>query len=248
MNHSKYLARIKYQGALTPTLATLTALQQAHLLHVPFENLDIHRGRKIELARSYDKIVRAGRGGFCYELNGLFAELLRALGFTVKMVSARVNNQQGGFGPEYDHLALVVTIDAVDYLVDVGFGEFTLGPLQLHTTAVQADKRGDFIIAPLDAQYQVVQKVEGENLSPEYLFTETARELSEFEPMCHYHQTSPDSHFTQKRLCSLPTAAGRITLTGNTLKIKDGDNVTETLLASEAEFNQALQRYFDMAL
>src|SRR5689334_17036776 len=103
-----YLQRIAYRGSLQPTAATLRALHQAHMLAVPFENLDIHLGRPLLLDRPalFEKIVARRRGGFCYELNGLFAALLQALGFDVTMLSARVARTQGGFGPEFDHLTL----------------------------------------------------------------------------------------------------------------------------------------------
>ena len=82
-----YLARISYSGPLAPTLETLRALHYAHLLAVPFENLDVHRGVPIVLdqERLYDKIVLHRRGGFCYELNSLFAALLGQLGFKVTL-------------------------------------------------------------------------------------------------------------------------------------------------------------------
>jgi N-hydroxyarylamine O-acetyltransferase len=105
-----YLQRLNYTGPLTSSAETLRALHQAHLLAVPFENLDIPLGRPIipEEAALFRKIVEEGRGGFCYELNGLFAALLRELGFKVTLLSARVARAEGGFGPEFDHLTLLV--------------------------------------------------------------------------------------------------------------------------------------------
>src|SRR4051812_21511122 len=105
-----YLARIGYAGSLAPTIETLRALHRAHLHAVPFENLDIHLGRPIKLDRGafFRKIVGERRGGFCYELNGLFADLLAFLDFDVSLLSARVAREAGGFGPEFDHLAVLV--------------------------------------------------------------------------------------------------------------------------------------------
>ena len=131
MDARLYLQRISYSGKLTPTLGTLTQLQTNHLLTVPFENLYIHDKIKIDLADSYIKIVIQNRGGFCYELNGLFYRLLLQLGYTVKMISARVFNKESGFGPEFDHMAIIATIDNADWLVDVGFGEFAFHPLKI---------------------------------------------------------------------------------------------------------------------
>src|SRR4051812_10193641 len=94
-----YLERIRYHGPLDPTAETLRRLQVAHLLSVPFENLSIHWGEPIELDDEalFEKIVVRRRGGFCYELNGLFATLLRALGFDVAMLSAGVEGSAGEF-------------------------------------------------------------------------------------------------------------------------------------------------------
>jgi N-hydroxyarylamine O-acetyltransferase len=83
---------------------------------------------------------------------------------------------------------------------------------------------------------------------PQYSFTKVPRVLSDFMAMCHYHQTSPESHFTQKGLCSLPTEHGRITLTGNVIKITEGDNVREAVLNSDAEIEKALWEYFRITI
>src|SRR5262249_17236173 len=115
-----------------PTLDTLRALHRAHLRAVPFENLDIHLGRPIVLEERalFRKVVGEGRGGFCYELNGLFADLLRFLGFEVSLLSARVAREAGGFGPAFDHLTLLVRAGG-RFLADVGFGRSFHQPLSL---------------------------------------------------------------------------------------------------------------------
>lgn len=97
MNIEAYLHRIHYNGSLEPTFQLLSVLQEAHLLAVPFEILDIHLGRKILLEEEalFHKIVEQQRGGFCYELNGLFALLLRTLGYKVTMLSAGVAHATG---------------------------------------------------------------------------------------------------------------------------------------------------------
>src|SRR5256885_12239222 len=101
MNIEAYLQRIGYQGSLVPNEQTLRALQLAHLYAVPFENLDIGLQRPIvlDLDLIFDKVVNQRRGGFCYELNGLFGELLKSLGFGVQMLSAGVYGGGGRFGP-----------------------------------------------------------------------------------------------------------------------------------------------------
>ena len=138
MNTDAYLKRINYTGPLEPSPETLRALQVAHLRTVPFENLSIHAGEPIVLEENalFTKIVERRRGGFCYEANGLFAALLRALGFEVAMLAAGVAKSQGGFGPQFDHMTLMVTLDE-RWLADVGFGDSFLEPLLLDSRMEQ---------------------------------------------------------------------------------------------------------------
>ena len=139
LDTTAYLNRINYSGAVTPSAETLRQLQLHHLWAVPFENLSIHSAEPIILndAALFDKIVVRRRGGFCYELNGLFAALLRQLGFEVQMLSASVANSEGEWGPEFDHMTLLVSLDE-RWLVDVGFGDSFVEPLRL-------EERGDQI-------------------------------------------------------------------------------------------------------
>ena len=249
MDIQQYLQRINYAGPISMTHEVLADLQNSHLLSVPFENLDIHNNTKIDLANLFDKIVVRRRGGFCYELNGLFYELLMQLGFTAKIVSARVYNDKDGYGEEFDHMALVVKIDDDDYLVDVGFGEFAFHPIKIAPNQETTDPRGVFKIEPFNGDYTIVKKRNADGtFVPEYMFSETARDLAEFNGMCLYHQTSPESHFTQKRICSLPTNDGRVTLTGNTVKIKENGIVKEHHLENEEQVKTALWEYFGIKL
>ena len=245
-NKENYLYRINYLGDLEPNLNTLKRLQKSHLLNVPFENLDIHNNVSIVLSidKIFDKIVNKNRGGFCYELNGLFYELLIALGYNAKRISARVYEQNKGYGKEYDHFAIIVTIDNTEYLTDVGFGEFIFEPLQIQLGIVQNDERGNYLIDNYENGYLRVNKIEDGKKLPEYIFKNIGRELIEFGEMCNYHQTSHDSHFTSKRLISLPTENGRITISGNTLKIRDLKSTTETPLENETEFEKELWNKF----
>src|ERR1044072_2822827 len=158
MNIEAYLKRINYNGSLDPTPETLRALQVAHLLAVPFENLSIHAGEPIVLDEDalFGKIVENRRGGFCYEANGLFAGLLRALGFEVEMLSAGVARRDGGFGPDFDHMTLMVTL-AERWLVDVGFGESFVEPLLLDAREEQVQGTRAFRIVP-DNNHLILQR------------------------------------------------------------------------------------------
>ncbi len=213
MNTAAYLARIGDTGPLHPTAATLRRLHRAHLLAVPFENLDIHRCKPLVLdeAALCEKIVARRRGGFCYELNGLFATLLRRLGFQVEMLSAAAAKSGGGFGPEFDHMTLLVELEE-RWLADVGFGDFIQEPLLLDERAEQVQGGWAYRIVPHGEGWSVEQREPGGNWVAEYRFGSTPHVFADSLPMCRHHQTSLESPFTQGRICSLATRDGRVTL------------------------------------
>ena len=231
-------------------MQTLNALQKAHLLTVPFENLDIHLNRKIDLdiSKIFSKIVDDRRGGFCYELNGIFFELLIALGFNAIRVNASVYQEDKGYGKPFEHLATIVEIEQEKYLSDVGFGEFAMQPLKLKLKETQVDQRGQFIITKYNADYHCVSKFTKEKGIPQYIFETKSYDFSAFEEMCDFQQTSPISHFTQKRLISMVTETGRITISNQTVKIRNGEQVNEYELKDEADFNQKIWSYFKVKL
>ncbi len=245
-----YLKRIRLQRKIIPYLNTLTLLQKHHLLNIPFENLDIHQGIPIiiNVDNFYKKIIINKRGGFCYELNGLFNELLKALEFNTYIVSARVFNTNGNYGEEFDHLAIIVLLDNEKWLTDVGFGEFSFSPLKIKIGIEQKDERGIFRIIRFNEEYYAVQKKTSPGWKNEYLFSLKPRTLSEFSEMCRYHQTSPRSSFTQKKICSIATSTGRITLTDNSLKITNNRKAKETAISKENQFFELLKKYFDIEL
>ena len=139
LNVPAYLERIRYKGPTTPDSETLRRLHRAHMLAVPFENLDIGLKREITCDEEafVSKIVERRRGGFCYEMNGAFAALLWTVGFQVPLLSARVFRADGSRGPDFDHLTLRVDLDQ-PWLADVGFGDSFLEPLRLTPEMEQA--------------------------------------------------------------------------------------------------------------
>ncbi len=244
----KYLSRIKYNKNVRADLDTLIELQKCHLLNIPFENLDIHNGTPItiDVEKFYNKIVENKRGGFCYELNGLFNELLKTVGFKTFLVSARVFDTEENYSDEFDHLAVIVSFHNEQWLTDVGFGEFAFSPLKIMTGIEQKDARGIFRINQFDEEYIAVQKQIPGGWKNEYLISLIPRNISEFSEKCYYHQTSPDSHFTQKKLCSIPTRNGRITLTDKSLKITNNESIEEKEIKNEEQFYQLLKEYFSI--
>ena len=240
-----YLERIACTGPLAVSPDTLRALHLAHLYTVPFENLDIHLGRRLSLdgAALFHKVVTRRRGGFCYELNGLFCALLRDLGFCVTMLSAEVARQAGGFSPAFDHLTLRVDLDE-PWLADVGFGNGFRLPVRLNDAADQPQGDSAYLIIP-DGDYRVLlRRDRGGDWTPQYRFTLQPRTLADFADRCRFHQTSPESHFTQGRICTLATPAGRVTLSGVRLIVTTSAGRTESDLRGEAEYAATLRERF----
>ena len=246
MNREEYLSRIGVEpDDLEVNDETLLILQRKHLLAVPFENLDIHWKRPIilDIERFYAKIVGEKRGGFCYELNGLFNELLLSLGFTTRLISARVFNGSE-HGPEFDHMAIIVTVGDDEYLADVGFGDFTTEPLRFSLGSEQHDPAGVFVIRRFDDEYFEVAKRDGEVWKSAYMFKDIVRELSEFNEMCEFQQYSPESHFTKGKLCSILTEDGRKTLTDRKLIATKNAFKKETSVDSVDIFERLLHEEF----
>ena len=249
MNVPAYLDRIGHKGPTELTSETLRLLHRRHLETVPFENLDISRSRPIVLdeSRVVHKIVEERRGGFCYELNSGFAALLRALGFQVTLLSARVARADGSDSPEFDHLALRVDLEQ-SWLADVGFGDSFLEPLLLRPGVEQKQEAGVFRIVETRGSLAVERQHPDLSWKPEYRFTLTPRLLQDFAARCHFHQTSPDSHFTQKRICSVAVPNGRITLADLKLTTTRNGTRQECLLASEDERRAILEQSFGIIL
>jgi N-hydroxyarylamine O-acetyltransferase len=249
MNEKSYLERIGIKKTnVAVDLKNLKLLQRQHLLTVPFENLDIHWKRPIILdgSRFYDKIIGEKRGGFCYELNGLFYQLLTKIGFQNKIISAKVSKGNGDFGAEYDHLAIITRIENDEYLVDVGFGNFTAEPLKFVLDVEQQDASGVFLIRKHDDKYFEVVKKDFDNWRSEYIFTPLKRDLAEFSEMCQFHQTSPESHFTRGKVCSLMTLEGRKTLTDEKFIETINRQKKEIAVHSVEQFNQILADEFSI--
>ena len=240
--------RINFEGPTNPTAQTLRALHVAHLLTVPFENLSIHAGEPIVLDDDalFAKIVDRRRGGFCYEANGLFAALLRALGFDVAMLSAEVANANGSYSPPFDHMALMITLEQ-RWLADVGFGDSFLEPLLLDETGEQLQGLDAFRIDRV-GDYRIVMRREAGEWKPNYRFTLQPYGYDDFAEMCRYHQRSPESHFTQKRICSRATEAGRITLSDMRLIETTGAQRVERPLDHQQEYDAILQERFGIVM
>ncbi|XP_056289518.1 arylamine N-acetyltransferase, liver isozyme-like [Pseudoliparis swirei] len=226
MHVKTYLSRIGFAGPAEPRLEVLRSVHISHLMSVPFENLTVHSGGRIQLALPllYAKIVDQRRGGFCCENNGLFAWLLSELGFQVTLLSGQVKRvTTGRYGPPFDHLILLVSLGGQRWLCDVGFGSASFSiPIFLETSVPQEQGHRVYRVRK-DSGMHFLEWQQEENRGPDgdwteiYKFTLEPRCLEDFDEMCRYHQSSPCSVFFCKSLCTVLKPDGRLTYIGSRL-------------------------------
>jgi N-hydroxyarylamine O-acetyltransferase len=221
--------------------------------NVPFENLDIGLKRPILLTEEalWNKIVVQKRGGFCYELNGLFAWLLKEIGFDVTYLNARVYNREGELGIDFDHLALLVRVSnqATRWLADVGFGDSFNLPLNFEDPGEQVQGLRSYRLEQTADGYITWQKNYDGSWERQYFFDLQPRKFPiDYEPACSYHQTSPASSFTRGSIISRATSDGRVSLEAGRLILTKNGQRSERLLADEEEYQGRLKEYFGVEL
>ncbi|WP_174614627.1 arylamine N-acetyltransferase family protein [Virgibacillus ihumii] len=248
MDADAYLDRFHAEKRVDADLPYLAYLQMQHMLHVPFENLDVINQVPITLNREkfFDKIVNHYRGGFCYELNGLFIWLLQQLGYQAHLISGTVHQKNGIWALANSHAAILVELDQ-SYLVDVGFGDSVRHPLPITGKSIN-DVSGKYRVIYNEQNelgpYLLQKNREGlwTNL---YCFDIEENKLIDFTSMCNYNQTSPDSPFTQNLITTIATENGRITLSDNILTTTKGS------FKSRKEANNKediLEKFFNISL
>lgn len=242
----RYLARVRYDGPRVANLSTLRALHRAHLLAIPYENLDIHLGLAVSLdpEAAFTKLVDERRGGWCYEMNGLFGRVLETLGFTVRYVSGAVGRARKGWRAQGNHLVLLVTLDRT-WIADVGFGDGFLTPLPLEVGSYRQDFL-QYRVSKDGPRWRVDNHTHGG--ADGFDFTTTARVLGDFAQQCHELQTSPDSSFVQTVVCERFEPHGMVILRGATLREVRAEGVTNAVLEDAAAFERTLRERFDLAI
>ena len=244
MNLHSYLDRINYRGPLEPTFATFSALHNAHMQCIAFENLDIHLGNKVSigLAEIFDKIVHRQRGGWCFEMNSLHAWALEEIGFNVTRLGAAVGRQEGDESTALNHLCLRVEIDQ-PYLADVGFGNGALIPLPL----VEGTSIKDFIEHQLKIEngYWCYRNLH-DNFG--YDFTLQPRTIDEFAEQCQRLQTSAESGFVRSTVCQIFQGSDHIALRGLVLKEIRSTGTTTREIDSLAEYSDLITNTFGLGL
>ncbi|MBE2271322.1 MAG: arylamine N-acetyltransferase [Anaerolinea sp.] len=238
-----YLRRVRYAGTPRPDLATLTALHRAHLFNIPYENLEIHRGGRMTLdaGEIYRKLVEERRGGWCYEMNGLFAWALREIGFDVTLLASTVGRLVRSPVLEHSHLVLLVQLDQ-PYLADVGFGNGLIEPIPLVEGAYR-QWFFDYRLWRDGDRWWFENQPHG---GPGYDFNLEAWQLGDFGEVAHYQQTSPESGFVRVAVCQRLTPDGLFTLRDVTLKQFTPDGISERIITDADDYAATLANVFDL--
>lgn len=246
MEVKQYLQRI-HATLEEPTVQYLSTLQHLHMTQVPFENLDVIRNVPIylNLERIYKKIIKNNRGGYCYEVNGLFHWLLKNIGFNVHFVAATVMRPNGEFAKKNTHVAIIATLDQ-PYLVDVGFGNSQLQPVTLDGR-IYEDVSGIYKVEQVSEDFYDLKRKDNSTWRTLYRFTLQAREFVDFHEGVVFNQVSNHSTFTHTDLVTIATDTGRITLQDHTLTTTTNGNKTEVLL-SPVEKERVLEDTFGIRL
>jgi len=249
-NLDSYFERIKFKHTAKADLRTLRELHKQHVFTIPFENLDVLYGDPISLdpSKLFQKLISEKRGGYCFELNGLFQLLLENLGFDVYSASGRVLFDSDGIPPR-SHRLLIVNIEKEQWLVDVGFGAFGLfEPIPLKI-GVEYHQFGDVFKLDHDQKLGFIFKTKVNNSwISQYSFG-----LEHFLPIDfmfpnYYHSHSSESIFCQKKICQLPTPEGRKKMVDMKLSVPVNGQTIETVAKNENDFFSLLKTHFNIEI
>ncbi|HEY8698986.1 MAG TPA: arylamine N-acetyltransferase [Rhizomicrobium sp.] len=244
MNIEDYLARIGLEERPAPDLEGLRALHRAHLLAIPYENLDVQLGRPVTIERPpiFDKLVRRRRGGWCYEMNGLLGWSLGELGFRVARATGAVMREAADEVMAGNHLVLKVELDEGLYLADVGFGDGPIEPIRVAEGAF-SDGRFDFALSKADgAWWRFHNHPAGGAKSFDFHLAPADESL--FAEKCAFLQTSQASPFVQNLVCQRHTNDGLSILRGRVLKSITPNGTTERLVENAGELIAVLGDVF----
>jgi N-hydroxyarylamine O-acetyltransferase len=260
MEPAPYLDRLGIDAAPSPTLETARRLQRAHVTSVPFENLAIvgdpfaegdgrWRATGVDLAvpALYEKVVERGRGGFCFELNGLFTWLLRELGFDADSLAARMVGDDRTGRPPANHHTIGVTLDR-RYLLDVGMGTPSMRrPLPVDGEELTDSTGVTWRVVESDRPdeaFLTQYRLPDGDWEDRYLFSDEPRELSYFRATCDYLQSAPESPFTGDPVVSIGTEAGYRKLDADSLLTWAGEE--ERRSVTPAEWYELLETAFGL--
>lgn len=245
-----YLQRTGYAGDIAPTLPALQALHLAHATRIPFENLDILLGRPIalDLPGIQAKLVTGRRGGYCFEHNLLFAAVLRAFGFSVTQLAARVRYGTTALLPR-THMLLLVAAEGERWLADVGFGgEGLLLPVPFVVGSEVRHYAWSYRVIEEAGPTWVLQSSRDKAWHDLYAFTLEPQQIVDYEVVNHYLSTHPNSRFVQTLTVQLPGPQKRMILRNHKL-VEDrgaGVKLESRALVDEDELLQVLRQNFGL--
>ncbi len=231
----KYFERTNYNSEINAHISTVSEIMRCQLFSVPFENLDVQAGKIVSLVPEeiVEKILVRNRGGYCYEVNGLFAMALAELGVPYIFVAARpmiypVRRPK-------THMAIVAEVDGEKWLIDLGFGSNSIRkPMRLDVTDVEVQQDADrFMLSKTDeSKYRLKAFVEGEWVN-QYEFDLYPQEWIDFVPANHLNSTHPDTIFVKKLIVVLQNPTGKVVLMGDTLKTVSNGITTKEFVSPE---------------
>ncbi len=245
MNLQNYLKRIQFYTPPAADLDTLNRLISQHINNIPFENLDVQLGIPIdtEITSSYSKIIEAARGGWCYEMNGLFEWVLKELGFEVHRLSAGVNRIEAGDSTLGNHLCLKVNLDQA-YLVDVGFG----GSLSRATPIAEHQSSHPPYKIELtkteDSFWRFTETIHGKPFS--FDFRESTADEKLLNKKCTELQTAQTSPFVQNFVTQMRSGEKHYSLRGKVFTVRTKEDTTTHTLNSLDEFMTTLCDIFNL--
>jgi N-hydroxyarylamine O-acetyltransferase len=245
-----YCARIGHAGPLTPTLATLRALQALHPAAIPFEAIDVLLDRGVDLAPTAveAKLIAARRGGYCFEQNGLFRRVLTAIGFEVESLVARVRWMlpPGALPTARSHMVLRVTIDGDPWLVDVGFGSCVpTAPLRMDTSGPQSTPHESYRLVPSGDALLLQAQLE-DSWADVYQIAREPQLDIDYEVANWFTATHPSSHFRHRLIVARTTPQARYVLLENRLTIRTPDGRAERRFLDAGAIEQALVQTFGL--
>jgi len=242
----QYLNRINFQGEIQLNLEGIKKLMQSQIFSVPFENIDVQSGKPISLLGDdiVNQIVNKNRGGYCYQINGIFSLMLQEIGLPHYYIGVRplVNPAPNA----KTHLAIIATIENEEYLIDLGFGGNSIRePLKLSEIGTEIQHGSDtFTLVKTEEDEYLLQIQTGQEWTNLYSFDLTPQRWIDFKPANYFNYSHPESVFTQKLIVVLQNPLGKKILSKNSLKsvvngiaeiITFEDDQLDTIL--ETEFN-----------
>ncbi|WP_112139880.1 arylamine N-acetyltransferase family protein [Glycomyces dulcitolivorans] len=252
-----YLDRVGISAPRRPTLHALRRVHRAHVAAMPYENLDIQLGRPVRLDADslYAKLVEGGRGGFCYEHNGVLAHALEAMGFDVRRVLGGVRREVDGEGAWWNHMPLVVRFgekqgrDGSEYLADAGIGTGFRDPLPLRNGSYRVGAFNFGVWSLGGGEWRCAIDPRVANLT--FDFQLAARRPEEFAERCLELSTSPESPFVKTLTVQNPSEDDMWVLRARTLTVYDPklpDLKSVRVVGGEDEFASLLRGRFNLTL